>query len=64
MYNFAVMGFWPLPLEQRMELVLIFKSFHEVNSIVARARTARDTSGTITFGRKDPEEILATLGEA
>ena len=38
--------------------IWIFKGFHEVNRITARAGIARCTSGIMTFGEKDPEATL------
>ena len=37
---------------------LIYKAFHEVNIVTARAETAGGTSGIITFGEKDPDATL------
>ena len=37
---------------------LIYKAFHKVNIVTARAGTATGTSGIITFGGKDPDATL------
>ena len=37
---------------------LIYKAFHEVNIVTARAGTARGTSGIISFEEKDPDATL------
>ena len=44
----------PPALKNFFENKLNFEGFHEVNRITAGAKTARDTSGIITFGEKDP----------
>ena len=54
----------PPALKDFSESNVNFKGFHEVNRITARARTARGTSGVITFMEKDPEVAIraTTLG--
>ena len=37
---------------------LIYKAFHEVYVVTARAGTANGTSGIMTFGEKDPNATL------
>ena len=51
----------PPALKHFLKSNLNFKGFHEVNRIKARAGTARDTNGIITFLEKDLEETIKVV---